>query len=140
MTTRTAQCHCGKLSVTCEGEPDFVAMCHCQACQRRTGSTYNLGAWYQNQHATIAGDSHQFQRRGDEDILLTYYFCPGCGSSVYWTASAMPDAMGVAVGCFADPDFPKPSVSLYEKHRHHWVPSPEETPCYLGSVNTERLS
>ncbi|HEX9905358.1 MAG TPA: aldehyde-activating protein, partial [Propylenella sp.] len=36
MSTRRASCSCGQLSVTCEGEPVRISMCHCLACQRRT--------------------------------------------------------------------------------------------------------
>jgi hypothetical protein len=35
---RTAQCHCGALKVITSGEPVQVYLCHCQSCQRRTGS------------------------------------------------------------------------------------------------------
>jgi hypothetical protein len=40
MQSRTAQCSCGQLRVQMRGEPVRVSMCHCLACQRRTGSTY----------------------------------------------------------------------------------------------------
>ena len=32
-----------------------------------------------------------------------------------------PFLYGVAVGCFADPDFPPPNFELHEKQRHAWV-------------------
>ena len=35
---RTAQCHCGELRVIASGEPERVYVCHCRACQRRTGA------------------------------------------------------------------------------------------------------
>lgn len=35
MTKRRAACCCGQLSVTCEGEPLRISMCHCLACPPR---------------------------------------------------------------------------------------------------------
>jgi len=37
-TTRRAACNCGQLSLTIEGEPVRISMCHCLECQRRTGA------------------------------------------------------------------------------------------------------
>jgi hypothetical protein len=38
MIIRHAACNCGQLHLTIESEPSRVAMCHCLACQRRTGA------------------------------------------------------------------------------------------------------
>ena len=35
---RVAECHCGQLRALTSGEPDSVYVCHCKACQRRTGA------------------------------------------------------------------------------------------------------
>jgi hypothetical protein len=44
-----------------------------------------------------------------------------CGATVYWEPSALPDFLSVAVGAFADPSFPAPTVSVYEIRRHAWA-------------------
>ena len=67
----------------------------------------------------IKGETHSYTRSGDLDIPTTFYFCPDCGSNVYWTSE--PEMIGVAVGCFADPEFPGPTVSIYDALRHVWV-------------------
>jgi hypothetical protein len=33
----------------------------------------------------------------------------------------MPDILAVAIGAFADPGFPAPGVSVYERRQHSWV-------------------
>jgi hypothetical protein len=35
--------------------------------------------------------------------------------------------VGVAVGAFADPNFPAPQVSIYDSRRHPWVQLPPGT-------------
>ena len=48
MMERVGQCHCGSLRVIATGEPDRVYLCHCKACQRRTGTAFHFGATYPN--------------------------------------------------------------------------------------------
>jgi hypothetical protein len=43
---RTAECHCGSLRAIASGNPEHVDLCHCEACQRRTGTAFHLGAAY----------------------------------------------------------------------------------------------
>ena len=45
MLTRFAACVCGQLTASCSGDPAQVSLCHCLACQRRTGSTYGIAAF-----------------------------------------------------------------------------------------------
>jgi hypothetical protein len=37
---RTASCTCGQLRIDVPGEPLGVGICHCLACQQRTGSVF----------------------------------------------------------------------------------------------------
>ncbi len=129
---RKAQCHCGDLAVLCEGEPEHVVMCHCELCQRRTGTAFNLAAWFPASAVEIAGDERTYTRVGDLGIDTTFHFCPNCGSNVYWRTS-VPDMIGVAVGCFADPEFRAPSVSIYDSQRHSWLIAPEGIPTFEGN-------
>jgi hypothetical protein len=51
---------------------------------------------------------------------VSYHFCPTCGSTVFWTFAGRPN-VAIAVGNFADPDFPAPTMELHAPLRHHWV-------------------
>ena len=121
MTTRTASCGCGQLRVICEGEPVRISMCHCNACQKRTGNVFGTQARFPREQVTIDGRSSQWTRLGDSCKPITFQFCPGCGSTVYWEISNAPGLIAVAVGAFADPSFPPPRHSVYEEQRHSWV-------------------
>jgi hypothetical protein len=119
--TRIAVCNCGQLRLTCEGEPLRVSMCHCLECQRRTGAVFSSQAWFEPRHIALSGTATEFTRPGDSGRLVTFRFCPVCGSTVYWEAEGFPGMIAVAVGAFADPDFPAPAHSGWERRRHHWV-------------------
>lgn len=69
----------------------------------------------------IEGRTLQWTRRGDSGGSAVFSFCPVCGSTVYWEPAEMPDFVSVAVGAFADSDFPPPHVSVYEERQHPWA-------------------
>ena len=121
MASRVANCSCGQLRVTCEGEPARISMCHCLECQRRTGGAFGGQARYRRDQITIAGNSTHYVRSSDSGNSVSFQFCPICGSTVFWERQASPDFIIVAVGAFADPTFPAPKVSVWEEGRHDWL-------------------
>lgn len=123
---RKAQCACGGLSVETVAEPKLVLMCHCQACQRRTGSSYGVSAYFDKNDVSASGDASVYERTSDTGRLITCQFCPTCGTTVHWRAEFVPDFVGVAVGCFADPDFPAPERAVHTRRKHPWVIHPED--------------
>lgn len=125
MTTRRASCTCGQLSVTCEGDPARVSICHCLACQQRTGSAFGVQARFAREHVTVSGVATEFVRAGDSGGRATFRFCPTCGATVFWDHNELPGFVTVAVGAFADPGFMTPQVSVYEERRHAWAVSPD---------------
>jgi Glutathione-dependent formaldehyde-activating enzyme len=79
MATREAACHCGQLRLEVSGDPFAVSICHCLACQRRTGSAFGMQAGFKADQVQVAG------------------------SQVFYTEPAEPDLIVVSIGSFADP-------------------------------------
>jgi len=128
MTTRHAACSCGQLHLTIEGEPVRVSMCHCLACQRRTGAVISNQARFPRERVTVAGQSSTWSRTAESGSVVTFHFCPTCGSTVYWGSESFPGLVVVAIGNFADPTFPAPTIAVWEEARHPWVSLPPEAP------------
>jgi hypothetical protein len=124
MPKRRASCVCGSFTVTCEGDPVRISMCHCLACQRRTGSAFGVQARFPKERVAVEGSSTAFVRTGDDGGKVTSRFCPACGSTVCWEIDTVPGYVAVAVGAFADPSFPPPKVAVYEARRHAWADFP----------------
>jgi hypothetical protein len=127
MTTREAACSCGQLRLTAEGEPLSVSICHCLACQRRTGSAFGMQAGFTSEQVSVAGRYTDFSRISDESDRKehVFHFCPDCGSTVFYTEPDEADRVVAMVGAFADPTFPPPRESGYDSRRHHWVELPD---------------
>jgi hypothetical protein len=121
---RHAACSCGQLRVIAEGEPVRISMCHCLACQRRTGSAFSMQARWPREDVKIEGRSTEYVRTSDEGEPRTFHFCPECGSTVYYWSDE--ERIAVPIGAFADPTFPPPRVSVWESRRHPWVGVPDD--------------
>ena len=113
MTARTASCSCGQLTAVAAEDPIRVSICHCLACQRRTGSVFGAQARFSRRSVTTSGKSKTFVRIGDSGKGATFHFCPDCGSTVYYML-------------FAHPQVPPPTRSVYEARMHSWVGVPRD--------------
>ena len=94
--------------------------------KRRTGAVISNQARFRPEQVTISGASNTWQRTADSGSVVRFHFCPTCGSTVYWTSESFPGVVVVAIGNFADPDFPAPTIAVWEEMRHDWVSPPQD--------------
>lgn len=125
MSNRLASCSCGQLNAQVAGEPVRVSICHCLACQRRTGGPFAQQAKFRRDQVSVSGVSSAYVREGDEGPGARFHFCPTCGATVYYEPLGQEEYLAVPVGAFADPGFPAPTFSVYEERMHSWVRLPE---------------
>jgi hypothetical protein len=122
--TRTASCQCRGFRVVVEAEPDTVAICHCQMCQRRAGVPLTCNAYFPKSKVRLEGEHRIYTRDCPEGRKVHNHFCPTCGSTVGWTLDLRPNQFGVAVGCFNDRNFPPPEASIWEEEMYAWAVLP----------------
>lgn len=94
MTMHTGSCSCGHIAIRAACEPQTVSMCHCLLCQKRTGSTYSVHAYFPTEHVTVQGTTNVYARKGDSGGYVYFHFCPECGATMYWRSRRCP-ARGV---------------------------------------------
>ena len=118
---RRAACPCGALAIACDGDPVRVSVCHCLDCQRRSGAPFAAQARYPADRTAVTGTARQWRRIGSSGSAAIHHFCDTCGMTLFYVLERQPDLVAVALGAFADPDFPPPAFSVYESRRHAWV-------------------
>ncbi len=119
-----ATCQCGQLKVRVPGPTVAVVACHCIACQRRTGSPFGEAAYYPHDQVTVEGTARRYDRTTDLDGVFENYFCPDCGSTVFFRGTKNVEVTGVAIGAFVGPHEMVPVRSVWEQTRHAWVTIP----------------
>ena len=124
-----ASCQCGALELEMNGDPDFVVACCCQACQKRTGAPYGVGAYFPKTVVSIHGVRKAWGRETESGRKLTNHFCPKCGTNLFWTLELRPDHLGVALGCLAT-EVAEPMRVIWLKEKHDWVTFPEHWPTF----------
>jgi hypothetical protein len=107
MAKRVAACDCAQLRLEVAGDPMRVVVCHCLACQRRTGSPFVVEGKFRSDQVDVIGRFSDYTRASDGGGEATYHFCPECGVSVFNTTTTDSDVW-VPIGAFADPSFPPP--------------------------------
>jgi hypothetical protein len=130
---RTASCCCGAIKARTIGDPEAVAVCSCEDCQRRTGSAFGISTYWPRSRVILSGEARRYIRDGQEGRQLHLYFCPSCGSTVYWeNPTWRPGYVSIAGGAFAsveggsfvDPGLPEPKYSVWESRKLHWLTIP----------------
>ena len=58
-------------------------MCHCLACQRRTGSAFGMQARWPKDRVDVTGRYTEYVRISDAGGKGTFRFCPDCGATVF---------------------------------------------------------
>jgi hypothetical protein len=123
--TRQAACSCGQLRLEVDGDPVRVSVCHCLACQRRTGNVFGTQSRFVEENVRIEGRHTDYTRISDDGEARTFSFCPECGATVFFRLEGARGFIAVPVGAFADPGFPPPVRSIYDSRRHSWVVMPD---------------
>ena len=113
-----ARCGCGALTLTVPEAPLMVVACHCRDCQRRTGAPFGVGAFYRAEAVAISGERREFVRPAESGAMVHNSFCPACGTTLCWTADALPGVIGVALD---DSAGLRPMRSVFERAKRWWV-------------------
>lgn len=135
---RRAQCQCGGLTAAAEGAPDSVVVCSCTECQRRTGSVFASNAYYHRDKLTLSGEAREYVRTADSGNAFHTFFCPTCGTSLWFFSARDPSRVGIAVGAFADPTFPKPDRTVFDESKHAWVVFDADVPGFTRGRDSPR--
>ena len=120
-------CLCGAVRYRVKAEPVRGSACHCTFCQRRTGSAFGVGAYFNEADVefTRRGPTKTYEHRSDETARwLRMEFCLNCGGTVTWTAEALPGLRAIAGGSFDDPKWFQPKRFSWMRSAHPWIIAP----------------
>ena len=90
-----------------------------------SGAARGISTYWMLENVKISSAATRYVRDGQEGRKVTYYFCPTCGSSVYWELPyRRPGQLGISGGSGFDLDLPAPSLSVWKRSKHSWISIP----------------
>jgi hypothetical protein len=128
MTERTGGCQCGAVRYRIVGEPINVVACHCQECQRQSGSAFGMSMITKVQDFVLeSGQLKEFARASDSGRPVRCAFCPECGTRIYHVPSYLPGVVNVKPGTLDDTSWLKPSGHTWTRSAQPWLTLPDGT-------------
>ena len=124
-------CLCGTVSYASDADPAFVAICHCNDCQRQTGAAHSIVIGVPADQIEISGaDSlKSFTTIGeDHGTEVQRRFCGECGSPVYTENGGLPGVFILKGGTLNDTSWLEPQIEVWGRSAQPWVEVDESRP------------
>ena len=141
MSKSTGSCLCGKVTYEIKGGPlnkvNFIgcplpkistnlsqALCHCNQCQKNSGSIYSTNIVISNDFFKSTGKTKSYSTKAESGRVVTFVFCPECGSPLWREGDMAPDAKVIRAGTLDEKSAREDAVPLaevYTENRAEWL-------------------
>ena len=134
-------CACGSIRYQLLARPMFVNCCHCDDCQRLTGSAdFVINASHRDpgdQAAPRKAGGRSGTARGDgaHDI----YRCRKCQTALWSDYGHKTNVRFVRVGTLDDPGALEPDAHIFTRWKVKWLKLPKTTPSFRDYYDTAKL-
>ncbi|HHB80711.1 MAG TPA: GFA family protein [Aliiroseovarius sp.] len=116
-------CHCGAITFEAELDPAKVAICHCEDCQRLSGSAFRTVAMVGSGDFTLlSGTPKDYIKVAESGNERVQAFCGDCGSPLYATAPGDgPKVLGLRAGVINQRADLVPGVQIWHDKALGWL-------------------
>lgn len=133
--SRSGHCLCGAISYRFTAQPETVVLCHCDDCQRHTGSAFSENVLVAREAVEISGTPKSFQTTGTENgQLRDRLFCGDCGTPILTVLHERPDLIIVKGGTLDDRSGLKPGAEVWGRRAQDWVEPDPARPRFDGDA------
>jgi hypothetical protein len=133
-------CACGQVRYRLRTAPLFVNCCHCQSCQRQTGSAFVLNAVIETDRVeVVTGQTALFAMPTDSGRPHDVARCPACGTAVWSHYGGARSLSFVRVGALDTPTALVPGAHIYTRSKLPWVQLPEGVPAFEAYYDAKTL-
>ena len=135
-------CHCGAITFEAELDPAKVAICHCEDCQRLSGSAFRTVAMVSSEDFTLlSGTPKDYIKVAESGNERVQAFCGDCGSPLYATAPGDgPRVLGLRVGVINQRSALKPGVQVWHEKALGWLDTLDTIPAIEGQPPAPKRS
>lgn len=120
--TITGGCLCGKIRYSINQPVQNIIACHCNHCQKASGSGMSHNTVVSaNAFTILSGHPKIYADTADSGNTLYRAFCPDCGSPIYSQREKTPEMMVVKVGTLDDSSAMKVAMNIWTKRARPWA-------------------
>ena len=137
------RCACGAVRYRLASEPMFVHCCHCQDCQRETGSAFVLNALIETDRVerhfgdTVEGVAVPTESSRPHVI----HRCPACKVALWSHYGGVQRlSPSCAWGTLDKPADLPPNVHIYTRSKLPWIALPADVPAFEAYYDPARSS
>lgn len=120
----TGHCLCGQLAFTAEGEPRWVAYCHCASCRRHTGSPVTCFVNYRLEEVGFTGERTLY--RSSPGVVRSH--CATCGTPVSYETASRPGEIDLYLNVFDEPQLFTPGGHAFFEEHIPWFDTRDDLP------------
>jgi len=126
------QCLCGQAKYEAEIDPERVAVCYCEDCQRSSGSAFRIVAGVEGDTFRLtSGKLASVEKTADSGNRRELAFCPDCGAQIYGKPVGEAGTyFSLRAGTINQRDRLTPKLQVWCASRAPWVPLLEGVPAY----------
>ena len=123
---RTGGCQCGAVRYQLEGEPNDVALCHCEGCRKSSGAPVMAWAGYPENRLTMIKGAPRVVNSSGKSFRA---FCEACGTGLFHrNEEFLPGVVEVTVGSFDEPESLPPTLHIQAAEELGWMKRAHELP------------
>lgn len=115
-------CHCGAIQFVPQVDPRLTSVCHCNDCQRLTGTAFRLSTpAAPGSFQLTQGAPKVYVKVAESGSRRAQAFCPECGSPLFTYDADAPTAYGLRVGVLEEPQQLAPTWQKWCESALPWV-------------------
>ncbi len=135
----SGHCLCGSISYELSAAPKAVVLCHCEECQRHTGSAFSENVLVARDAVRIEGTPRSYQTVGSENgHLRDRFFCGDCGTPIFTVMHERPEILIVKGGTLDDRTGLAPSAEVWWRRAQDWIEPSPTRPRFEGDLAQSR--
>lgn len=127
-TKHEGSCHCGKTKLSFAAEPELTFICHCNDCQKTTGSPFSVELMVSSDTFRSDGELSTYTVTGDSGKQVHRRACLHCNSGLFLECDADPGYIFVKAGALLDSSWVEPEMHIYTAAKQPWVKLADDLP------------
>lgn len=122
----TGRCLCGGVRFELEEPPISARYCHCERCQRRTGTAASVSAQVVPGSLRVLSGENLAKDYDPGDGGHIKVFCSSCGSALWSRDPEHPERVAIRMGSFDGDPGVRPSARQFVAYAAVWEPIPND--------------